>query len=131
MESRQNMDQLRRIWDAFVAWHITVDSPRPEIAEGLRMAAGIFVPILIGWGYNHVSWGVLVALMTFWVLLCDTGGSYRQKTVSMAISSLAIIAAFIVGAWTPQSSITHIAGIFVWLSVAALLGVAGNTAAQV
>jgi len=99
MESGQNTDRLRRIWDAFVTWHTTVDSPYPDTAEGLRMAVGIFVPILIGWQHGHISWGVLVALTTFWVLLCDTGGSYRSKALSMAVSSLAIVAAFIVGAW--------------------------------
>ncbi|HEX3444902.1 MAG TPA: FUSC family protein, partial [Chthoniobacterales bacterium] len=130
MEFRQNANRRPRIWDAFVTWHTTVDSPRPEIAEGLRMAVGIFVPIVIGWAHNDISWGVFVALTTFWVLLCDTGGTYRDKAMSMAISSLAIVAAFVVGAWASQSIITHILGIFVWLSVAALLGVLGSAAAQ-
>ena len=130
VESSQNTDRLRRIWDAFVAWHTTVDSPYPDMAEGLRMAVGIFVPIVIGWEYGHISWGVLVALTTFWVLLCDTGGSYRSKAASMAVASVAIIAAFIVGSWTSQSSLTHLVGIFVWLSVAALFGITGNAAAQ-
>ena len=130
MESGQNADRLRRIWDAFVSWHTTVDSPYPDTAEGLRMAVGIFVPIVIGWQHGHISWGVLVALTTFWVLLCDTGGSYRSKAVSMAVSSLAIVAAFIVGAWACQSSVTHLVGIFVWLSIAALVGTTGSAAAQ-
>ena len=130
MESGQNTDRLRRIWDAFVTWHTTVDSPYPDTAEGLRMAVGIFVPILIGWQHGHISWGVLVALTTFWVLLCDTGGSYRSKALSMAVSSLAIVAAFIVGAWACQSSVTHLVGIFVWLSIAALVGTTGSAAAQ-
>jgi uncharacterized membrane protein YccC len=130
VESSQNTDRLRRVWDAFVTWHTTVDSPYPDTAEGLRMAVGIFVPILIGWEHGHISWGVLIALTTFWVLLCDTGGSYRSKTVFMAVSSLAIIAAFIVGAWASQSSVTHLVGIFVWLSTAALVGITGSAAAQ-
>jgi uncharacterized membrane protein YccC len=109
---------------------MTVDSPYPDMAEGLRMAVGIFVPILIGWEYGHISWGVLVALTTFWVLLCDTGGSYRNKAISMAVASLAIIAAFIVGGWASQSNLTHLVGIFVWLWVAALVGITGNAAAQ-
>jgi uncharacterized membrane protein YccC len=130
MESGQNADRLRRIWDAFASWHTTVDSPYPDTPEGLRMAVGIFVPIVIGWQHGHISWGVLVALTTFWVLLCDTGGSYRSKAVSMAVSSLAIIAAFIVGAWACQSSVAHLVGIFVWLSIAALVGTTGSAAAQ-
>jgi uncharacterized membrane protein YccC len=130
VESGQNTDRLRQIWDAFVSWHMTVDSPYPDTAEGLRMAVGIFAPILIGWEYRHISLGVLVALTTFWVLLCDTGGSYRNKAISMAVASLAIIAAFIVGTWASQSNLTHLVGIFVWLSVAALVGITGNAAAQ-
>jgi uncharacterized membrane protein YccC len=46
MESRQKANRLPHIRDAFVIWHTSVDSPRPEIAEGLLMAVGIFVPIL-------------------------------------------------------------------------------------
>jgi uncharacterized membrane protein YccC len=128
-ESTQTTN-LRRFWDSFVLWHMTLDSPHPDLAHGLRTAVGIFVPIVIAWTQHHISWGVLVALTTFWVLLCDTGGSYRDKAASMAISSLAIIAAFVVGAWACQSTITHIVGTFVWLSIAALLGVGGNAAAQ-
>jgi uncharacterized membrane protein YccC len=128
--STGNTNQLRRIWDALVAWHTSVDSPQPETAQGLRAAVGIFLPIAIGSAQDHVSWGVLVSLNTFWVLLCDNGGAYRQKAASMSVSSLAMIAAFAAGVWASQSSITHIVGIFLWLSIAALLGVAGNTAAQ-
>ncbi|HZC36503.1 MAG TPA: FUSC family membrane protein, partial [Chthoniobacterales bacterium] len=128
-ESTQSTN-LQRLWEACVQWHMTLDSPNPDIPHGLRTAVGIFVPILIGWTQHHISWGVLIALTTFWVLLCDTGGSYRDKAAAMAISALAIIAAFVVGASASQSSVTHIVGIFVWLSIAALLGVGGNTAAQ-
>jgi uncharacterized membrane protein YccC len=129
-ESSSNRNEFRRIWDAFVSWHTSVDSPHPEVGQGLRMAAGIFVPILVGWVHNHISWGVLVALATFWVLLCDTGGSYRAKAASIAVSTLAIVAAFVFGAWASHTSITHIAGVFVWLSTAAFFGITGNTAAQ-
>jgi uncharacterized membrane protein YccC len=130
MEFLQDANRPRRIWEAFVTWHTTVDSPHPETREGVRMAVGIFVPIVIGWAQSHISWGVFVALTTFWVLLCDTGGTYRDKAMSMAVSSLAIMAAFVVGSWASQTSITHIPGILVWLSVAGFLGVLGSTAAQ-
>jgi uncharacterized membrane protein YccC len=130
IESPASTDRLQRMWDAFVAWHTTVDSPYPDMAQGLRMAIGIFIPIVIGWAQNHISLGVFTALTTFWVLLCDTGGTYRDKAISLAISSLAIIAAFVVGAWVFQSSLTHIIGVFVWLSIAAFLGVVGGAAAQ-
>jgi len=130
MESRQKTNRPPHIWDAFVIWHTTVDSPRPEIAEGLRMAVGIFIPIVIGWTHNHIAWGVFVALTAFWVLLCDTGGTFRDKVMSMAVSSLAIVAAFVVGGLTSGSSVTHILGIFAWLSAAGFLGVLGSTAAQ-
>jgi FUSC-like inner membrane protein yccS len=130
MEFPRNANPLPRVWDAFVSWHTTVDSPQPGIAEGLRMAVGIFVPIVIGWTHDHIAWGVFVALTTSWVLLCDSGGTYRDKAMSMAVSSLAIVAAFVVGGLTSGSSVTHILGIFAWLSTAGFLGVLGSTAAQ-
>src|SRR5260221_6526775 len=111
MGSPQNTHRLGHIWDAFVTWHTTLDSPRPEIAEGLRMAVGIFVPILIGRPLDHISWGVLVALTTFWGLLCDTRGSYRHKGFSNAVSGDAINAAVLLGARGRRSSSTHLAGL--------------------
>jgi uncharacterized membrane protein YccC len=130
MQSTGNTNLLRRVRDALITWHTSVDSPQPEIAQGLRAAVGIFLPIAIGSAQDHVSWGVLVSLNTFWILLCDNGGAYRHKAAATLLSSLAMIAAFVVGVWASQSSITHIVGIFLWLSIAALFGVAGNAAAQ-
>jgi uncharacterized membrane protein YccC len=130
MESSRASSRLQRFWDAFVDWHTSVDSPYPETAQGVRAAVGIFVPIAIGWTHDHVAWGVLVSLVTFWVLLSDNGGAYRQKAASMAASSLAIISAYVVGAWLCQSTVAHIVGIFFWLFIAAFLGVGGSTAAQ-
>jgi uncharacterized membrane protein YgaE (UPF0421/DUF939 family) len=123
-------NRLRHFWDAFVTWHTRIDSPRLEYAQGFRAAVGIFVPIAFGWAENRVDWGIVAALSTFWVLLCDTGGAYRHKVASMTGAALVMIAAFIVGAWTCQSDIIHLLAIFLWLAVAAFFGVAGSAAAQ-
>ena len=52
------------------------------LAEGLRAAVGIAIPIAIGLLANHLVWGNLCAFGTFWVLSCDVGGAYRQKAIS-------------------------------------------------
>jgi uncharacterized membrane protein YccC len=88
------------------------------------------IPIAIGLLANHLVWGNLCAFGTFWVLSCDVGGAYRQKAINLAASGLAIMGAFIFGGWLIESVTNYIIGVFLWVSSAALIGVAGNAAAQ-
>ena len=62
--------------------------------------------------------------------MCDVGGAYRQKAINLIASAVTILCAFISGGWMIQSVTNYIIGTFVWVSAAALIGVAGNAAAQ-
>ena len=100
------------------------------MTEGLRAAVGIAIPVAIGLLAGRLVWGNLCAFATLWILLCDVGGAYRQKAINLAASSLAIIGAFVFGGWMIGSVTNYIMGVFLWVSSAALIGVAGNAAAQ-
>jgi hypothetical protein len=117
-------------WRAFVSLHSDSDIKELALAEGLRAAVGIAIPVAIGLLADHLVWGNLCAFATLWMLLCDVGGAYRQKAINLAASGLTIIGAFIFGGWMIGSVTNYIIGVFLWVSSAALIGVAGNAAAQ-
>lgn len=117
-------------WRAFVAWHSDPDIKDLDWAEGLRGAVGLSIPAAIGLLANHLAWGILCAFATLWILSCDVGGAYRQKASALAGSGVAVLVAYVFAWWMIQSVGNYIAGTFLWVFLAALIGVAGNAAAQ-
>jgi uncharacterized membrane protein YccC len=120
----------RNAWRAFLSLYSEPDGKDLALAEGLRASLGIAIPIAIGLLANHLALGSLCAFATLWILSCDVGGAYRQKAINLAASGLAIMGAFIFGGWMIESVTNYIIGVFLWVSSAALIGVAGNAAAQ-
>jgi uncharacterized membrane protein YccC len=101
-----------------------------DLAEGLRAALGITVPAAAGLLAGHLVWGIICSFATLWILMCDVGGAYRQKAVNLVASAVTILCAFAFGGWMIQSVPNYIIGTFLWVFLAALIGVAGNAAAQ-
>jgi uncharacterized membrane protein YccC len=120
----------RSVWQTIISWHADSGDGGYDWHQGIRAAVGISVPASIGLITGHLSWGVLAALATFWTLICDMGGAYRQKAIAIAGSGLVILLAYVYGAWITQSVPGYILGVFVWAFVLTLLGVGGNAAAQ-
>jgi uncharacterized membrane protein YccC len=120
----------KNAWRAFLSLHLDSDVKGLAWPEGFRAAAGIAIPVAIGLLADRLVWGILCAFATLWILMCDVGGAYRQKAINLAASSLAIIGAFVFGGWMIGSVTNYIIGVFLWVSSAALIGVAGNAAAQ-
>src|ERR1700732_5341419 len=120
----------QRAWRAFVALQSETVSKDIEWVEGLRAAFGITLPAAIGLTENHLVWGILCSFATLWVLMCDVGGAYRQKAINLVASGMVILCAYIFGGWMILSVPNYIIGMFLWVSAAALIGVAGNAAAQ-
>jgi uncharacterized membrane protein YccC len=120
----------RTVWQTIVAWHADAGGGNYDWSQGVRAAVGISVPTGIGLLTGHLSWGILTALATFWTLLCDMGGAYRQKAITIAGSGLLILLAYVYGAWITQSVPGYILGVFGWAFVMTLVGVAGNAASQ-
>jgi len=104
--------------------------PTIEWVEGLRGAVGLAVPAAVGLLAGHFVWGILCSFATLWVLFCDVGGAYRQKAVTLVGSSITLLCAYIVGSWMVLSVPNYLIGMFLWVFASAMIGVAGNAAAQ-
>src|SRR6202045_4737281 len=131
----ENLDAIKpskwqRSWRAFVAMLSETVSNDIEWVEGLRAAFGIALPAAIGLLANHLVWGIICSFATLWVLMCDVGGAYRQKAINLVASGLVILCAYMFGGWMILSVPNYILGMFLWVSAAALIGIAGNAAAQ-
>jgi uncharacterized membrane protein YccC len=120
----------RRTWRAFVSLQADTAIGKIEWAEGLRAAVGIGIPAAIGLSVGNLVWGILCSFATLWVLMCDVGGAYRQKAINLVASCIVILCAYVFGGWMIISVPNYILGMFLWVSAAALIGVAGNAAAQ-
>jgi len=120
----------RTLWQTIISWHSDAGDGGYDWSQGIRAAVGISIPIAIGLLSSHLSWGILTALAAFWTLLCDMGGAYRQKALTIAGSGLVLLLAYVFGAWVTQSVAGYIIGIFVWAFMMTLVGVAGNAASQ-
>ena len=121
----------QRSWRAFVALQTEKVIRDFEWVEGLRAAFGIALPAAIGLLANHLVWGIICSFATLWLLMCDVGGAYRQKAINLVASGIVILCAFVFGGWMILSVPNYILGMFLWISAAALIGIAGNAAAQV
>jgi uncharacterized membrane protein YccC len=119
-----------RAWRAFLAMQSETISKEIEWVEGFRAAFGIALPAALGLLGNHLVWGILCSFATLWVLMCDVGGAYRQKAVNLVTSGLVILLAYVFGGWMILSVPNYLIGMFLWVSAAALIGIAGNAAAQ-
>jgi uncharacterized membrane protein YccC len=119
-----------KLWQTIISWHSDAGDGGYDWLQGIRAAVGISVPTAIGLLSGHLSWGILTALATFWTLLCDMGGAYRQKALTITGSGLALLLAYVFGAWVTQSVAGYVIGIFAWAFVMTLVGVAGNAASQ-
>ncbi|MBV9128772.1 MAG: FUSC family protein [Verrucomicrobia bacterium] len=120
----------QRAWRAFIALQSQNMGTQIDWVEGLRAAFGIALPAAIGLLENHLVWGILCSFATLWVLMCDVGGAYRQKAINLVASGVVILCAYIFGGWMILSVPNYILGMFLWVSGAALIGIAGNAAAQ-
>ncbi|MBV9489953.1 MAG: hypothetical protein JO069_09540, partial [Verrucomicrobia bacterium] len=120
----------RRAWRAFLALHSDSGPNALAWTEGIRAAVGIGTPVAVGLLFDHLAWGVLSGFAVLWILSCDLGGAYRQKAIGLTGSALTILLAYLYAGWTSWSVPNYVLGTFLWVFAAALIGVAGNAAAQ-
>jgi uncharacterized membrane protein YccC len=130
-QSLNSSSKWQRGWRAFIALQTEAVARDFEWVEGLRAAFGIALPAAVGLLANHLVWGIICSFATLWLLMCDVGGAYRQKAINLVSSGIVILCAFVFGGWMILSVPNYILGMFLWTSAAALIGIAGNAAAQV
>lgn len=120
----------QRAWRTFVSLHSESNLNAFAWTEGLRAAIGISTPVAIGLLTGHLPWGILAGFAVLWILSSDLGGAYRQKAAALAGSAVTIIVAYFFAIWMTWSAMNYVAGTFIWVFLAALIGVAGSAAAQ-
>src|ERR1700722_17829403 len=129
-QSLNPTSKWQRGWRAFIALQTEAVARDIEWVEGLRAAFGISLPAAVGLIANHLVWGIICSFATLWLLMCDVGGAHRQKAINLVSSGIVILCAYVFGGWMILSVPNYIIGMFLWVSAAALIGVAGNAAAQ-
>ena len=67
------------------------------MSRGLRYAAGVGAPLLVGVAVNHLIEGVAVSTGALLVGLTDSGAPYRRRVPAMLVASLVVAAATFVG----------------------------------
>jgi uncharacterized membrane protein YccC len=120
----------QRAWRTFVSLHSESNLNAFAWTEGLRAAIGISTPVAIGLLTGHLAWGILAGFAVLWILSCDLGGAYRQKAMTLAGSAVTIVVAYFFAIWMTWSATNYVVGTFIWVFLAALIGVAGSAAAQ-
>jgi uncharacterized membrane protein YccC len=102
-----------------------------QLPQGVRAALAISVPIGLGLAYHQLATSVIVTLGAWFVLVTDTGGAYRQKAIATLSATVGVGCAVLVASLLNVSPVLIIVGTFLWVTIAALVGIFGNTAATV
>lgn len=110
---------------------IQIESGKPAIAQGLRTAVAVGVPLLIGLLVGRTAIGMTIALGALLVSLTDVGGPYRTKATAMGTATLGVAVSALVGTLVGRYPSLAIPLMFLWGFGAGEAGVYGNTAAIV
>lgn len=108
-----------------------LESQRLQLPQGVRAALAISVPIGLGLAYHQLAASVIVTLGAWFVLVTDTGGAYRQKAIATLSATVGVGCAVVVASLLNVSPFLIIVGTFLWVTIAAFVGIFGNTAATV
>jgi uncharacterized membrane protein YccC len=108
-----------------------LESRRLQFPQGVRAVLALSVPIGLGLALNQLATAVIVTLGAWFVLITDTGGAYRQKATATLSATVGVAFAVFAASIVNVSPLSRILGTFLWIAVAAFIGVFGNSAATV
>jgi uncharacterized membrane protein YccC len=108
-----------------------LESRRLQLPQGVRAVFAISAPIGLGLAFNQLGTAVIVTLGAWFVLITDTGGAYRQKATATLSATIGVAFAVLVASILNVSPLSRIVGTFLWVAIAAFIGVFGNSAATV
>ncbi len=81
----------------FLKFLLQPEPGKPAIANGLRAALALGIPMLLGQFTDHRKSGLFVALIAYFVNLANVGGPYRIKATAMAAATLGMAISVLVG----------------------------------
>ena len=115
--------QIKWLWKPF-----QLQPGKPAIALGLRTALALCVPIILGLIADRISWGTTAALAALYVSIADVGGAYSHRAVVLLAAMIGVAVAMPLGAVVGSSWWLAVIVTFLWVFVAGLMGLYGNSA---
>jgi uncharacterized membrane protein YccC len=104
---------------------------KPAIANGLRAALSLGIPMLIGQLINHRESGLFVGLIAYFVNFVNVAGSYQIKAKAMAIATFGITISVFIGTLVASIPILAVILTFMWGLASGFASLYGNTGANV
>ncbi|WP_373546643.1 FUSC family protein [Chamaesiphon sp.] len=121
--------QLNR--NNFLSFLIQSEPGKPAIANGLRAALSLGIPMLIGQFIDQRESGLFVGLIAYFVNLANVAGSYQIKAKAMAIATLGITISVFIGTLVANIPILAVILTFLWGMASGFASLYGNTGANV
>lgn len=121
--------QLNR--NNFISFLIQSEPGKPAIANGLRAALSLGIPMLIGQLINQRESGLFIGLIAYFVNLANVAGSYQIKAKAMAIATLGITISVFIGTLVASIPILAVILTFLWGMASGFASLYGNTGANV
>ncbi len=115
----------------FISFLIQSEPEKPALANGLRAALSLGIPMLIGQFINQRESGLFVGLIAYFVNLANVAGSYQIKAKAMAIATLGITISVFVGTLVASIPIFAVILTFLWGLASGFASLYGNTGANV
>jgi uncharacterized membrane protein YccC len=129
--------QLNR--NNFLSFLVQSAPGKPAIANGLRAALSLGIPMLIGQLINHRESGLFVGLIAYFVNFVNVAGSYQIKARAMAIllqrgyanATFGITISVFIGTLVASIPILAVILTFLWGLASGFASLYGNTGANV
>jgi uncharacterized membrane protein YccC len=115
----------------FLSFLLRSEPGKPALANGLRAALSLGIPMLIGQLMNQRESGLFVGLIAYFVNLTNVAGSYQIKAKAMAIATLGITISVFIGTLVASIPILAVVLTFLWGMASGFASLYGNTGANV
>uniref|UniRef100_UPI00286AD958 FUSC family protein n=1 Tax=Chamaesiphon sp. VAR_48_metabat_135_sub TaxID=2964699 RepID=UPI00286AD958 len=116
---------------SFFSFLIQSAAGKPALANGLRAALSLGVPMLIGQLINQRESGLFVGLIAYFVNFVNVAGSYQIKARAMAIATFGITISVFIGTLVASIPILAVILTFLWGMASGFASLYGNTGANV
>jgi hypothetical protein len=120
--------QLNR--NNFLEFLVQSEPGKPAIANGLRAALSLGIPMLIGQFIDQRESRLFVGLIAYFVNLANVAGSYQIKAKAMAIATFGITISVFIGTLVASIPILAVALTFLWGLASGFASLYGNTRAN-
>jgi len=114
----------------FLRFILQPEPGKPAIANGLRAALALGIPMLLGQLTDHRKSGLFVALIAYFVNLANVGGPYRIKATAMVAATVGMAISVLVGTLVAGVPMLALVLTLLWglgSGFASLYGNAGST----